>query len=147
MAIGLLMDVHVNAAITHQLRRRGVDVLTAQDHQSAQLPDEQLLERAAVLGRVIFTNDIRFHALAESWQQRGTSFNGLVFAHPNSLFHRAMEIIAKATDAPIGQTPSCACRSNANMPIASGVRLSNGTIKRTCPHRHPGDRTHGFHTR
>jgi hypothetical protein len=103
MAIGLLMDVHVNAAITHQLRRRGVDVLTAQDHQSAQLPDEQLLERAAVLGRVIFTNDIRFHALAESWQQRGTSFNGLVFAHP---IHCSigqcvtdLEIIAKATDA------------------------------------------------
>ncbi len=29
MAVGLYMDVHVPQAITDQLRRRGVDVLTA----------------------------------------------------------------------------------------------------------------------
>ncbi len=30
MAVALYMDVHVHAAVTEQLRRRGVDVLTAQ---------------------------------------------------------------------------------------------------------------------
>jgi rRNA-processing protein FCF1 len=54
------MDVHVHAAITEQLRRRGVDVITAQEDQSDRLPDDQLLERARILGRVLFTNDVRF---------------------------------------------------------------------------------------
>jgi hypothetical protein len=31
MSVALYMDVHVHAAVTEQLRRRGVDVLTAQD--------------------------------------------------------------------------------------------------------------------
>jgi hypothetical protein len=103
MAVGLLMDVHVHAAITEQLRRRGVDVVTAQEDQSARLFDDKLLQRAATLGRVVFTNDLRFHALAEDWQRQGTSFGGLVFAHPvHCTIGQCvgdLEIIAKATDA------------------------------------------------
>lgn len=34
MAVALYMDVHVSAAITTQLRRRGVDVLTAAEDSS-----------------------------------------------------------------------------------------------------------------
>lgn len=40
------MDVHVPQAITDQLRRRGVDVLTAIENSSAELTYEVLLERA-----------------------------------------------------------------------------------------------------
>jgi hypothetical protein len=36
------MDVHVHSAITEQLRRRGVDVLTAQDDDRQSLRDEEL---------------------------------------------------------------------------------------------------------
>ncbi len=43
MAIALYMDVHVPQAITEQLRRRGVDVLTAFDDRTIELPDDQLL--------------------------------------------------------------------------------------------------------
>ena len=68
------MDVHVLRAITEQLRRRGVDVLTAIEDNSATLGDDQLLERCRVLGRVIFTQDIRFKALAEDWQRQGRPF-------------------------------------------------------------------------
>ena len=40
------MDVHIPQAITEQLRRRGVDVLTAIEDGATELPDEELLERA-----------------------------------------------------------------------------------------------------
>jgi len=49
MAVALYMDVHIPQAISEQLRRRGVDVVTAIDDEANQLPDEQLLERATQL--------------------------------------------------------------------------------------------------
>lgn len=71
MSVALYMDVHVPQAITEQLRRRGVDVLAAIDDGQAATPDEELLGRAHELGRVLFTQDIRFKALAETWQRKG----------------------------------------------------------------------------
>ena len=96
------MDVHVPQAITTQLRRRGVDVLTAFEDRSATLADGELLERAHVLGRVIFTQDIRFKALAEEWQRQGKTFAGLIFGHQLrgniGQFVRDLELIAQASD-------------------------------------------------
>jgi hypothetical protein len=43
------MDVHVPAAITHELRRRGIDVLTSQEDGTRESTDELLLLRAAQL--------------------------------------------------------------------------------------------------
>jgi len=37
------MDIHVPQAITEQLRRRGVDVLTAIEDNSAELTDDVLV--------------------------------------------------------------------------------------------------------
>lgn len=81
MTAPLYMDVHVPQAITDQLRRRGVDVLTAIEDGFAEAPDEELLERAKELASVVFTQDIRFKALAEDWQRNGRSFAGLLFGH------------------------------------------------------------------
>jgi len=67
MAVALYMDVHVPLPITEGLRRRGIDVLTSHDDGADQLPDEALLARATELGRILFTQDIRFKALAEAW--------------------------------------------------------------------------------
>ena len=64
MPVALYMDVHVPQAITEQLRLRGVDVITAQEDGSAELHDDQLLLRATQTGRVVFTHEIRFHAMA-----------------------------------------------------------------------------------
>src|SRR5258708_14052944 len=85
MSVALYMDVHVHAAVTEQLRRRGVDVVTAQDDGAIHLPDDQLLERSMTLGRVLFTHDIRFKVLAENWQRQGKPFAGLVWGHPMRL--------------------------------------------------------------
>ena len=102
MAIALYMDVHIPQAITDQLRRRGVDVLTAFDDEAQELPDDQLLLRVAQLNRVLFTQDIRFRVLSETWQVEGKQFSGLIFGHQLGgtigQFVRDLELIAKASE-------------------------------------------------
>ena len=101
MAIGLYMDVHVPMAITEQLRRRGVDVVTAIEDGAATLEDDELLARASELGRVLFTQDIRFKALAEDWQREGKAFGGLIFGHQLrgtiGQFVKDLDLIAQAS--------------------------------------------------
>lgn len=102
MAITLYMDVHIPQVITDQLRRRGVDVLTAFDDETQELPDDQLLLRVTQLNRVLFTQDIRFRVLAETWQVEGKQFSGLIFGHQLGgtigQFVRDLELIAKASE-------------------------------------------------
>lgn len=81
MAVPLYMDVHVPWAITDQLRRRDVNILTAAEDRAERFADADLLQRATALGRVVFTQDIRFKSLAESWQRQGRPFAGLIFGH------------------------------------------------------------------
>jgi hypothetical protein len=102
MGVMLYMDVHVPQPLTDQLRRRGVDVLTAIEDHYAERSDEELLERASTLGRVVFTQDIRFKALAEHWQRQGRPFAGLVFGHQLGAtlgqFVKDLELIARASE-------------------------------------------------
>jgi Domain of unknown function (DUF5615) len=102
MTIGLYMDVHIPQSITVQLRRRGIDVLTAQEDNTIELPDDQLLERSTAVGRVLFTQDIRFRALAENWQREDRPFGGLIFGHQLGgtigQFVKDLEFIAQASD-------------------------------------------------
>jgi hypothetical protein len=101
MPAKLYMDVHVPQAVINQLRRRGVDVVTAVEDGAATLPDGALLERATQAGRVLITQDIRFCALAIAWQAEGRAFAGLAFAHPQGItigqFVRDLEILALAS--------------------------------------------------
>src|SRR3954454_14045476 len=102
MAVSLYLDVHVPQAIADQLRRRGVDVVTAIEDGCDSLPDDQLLERARTLGRVLFTQDIRFRALAEDWQRQGRPFAGLMYGHQHGAtigrYVHDLELIAKASE-------------------------------------------------
>lgn len=102
MAIALYMDVHVPQAITDQLRRRGIDVLTAFDDETQEIPDDRLLERVTQLKRVLFTQDIRFRVLAETWQVEGKQFSGLIFGHQLGgtigQFVKDLELIAKVSE-------------------------------------------------
>jgi len=77
----LYMDVHVPLAITRALRRRGFDVLTAQDDGTARLADSALLARAGSLSRVLFTQDDDFLAEAARLLRAGTSFATVIYAH------------------------------------------------------------------
>ena len=75
------MDQHVPIQITAGLRERGVDVLTAFEDDSSRLPDPELLQRAADLARVLFTQDRHFLAEASLRQREGRVFAGIVYAH------------------------------------------------------------------
>ena len=85
MSLALYMDVHVPAAITRALRRRGVDVLTAQDDGTTRLLDPALLNRAAELGRIVFTRDSDFLAEGVHRQRAGLPFATIVYAHQQSV--------------------------------------------------------------
>ena len=81
MSLRFYMDVHVPAAITRGLRRRGIDVLTAQDDGAARLADPDLLDRALALSRIVFTRDDDFLSEAVRRQRSGTAFASVVYAH------------------------------------------------------------------
>lgn len=85
MNLALYMDHHVDAAITAGLRRRGVDVLTAIEDGRARAPDSELLKRATELGRVMFTLDHDFLAIAATWQSSQMRFSGIVFGRDPAL--------------------------------------------------------------
>ena len=97
----LYFDVHVPAPIADQPRRRGVNILTAQEDNATELDDPDLLARSTTLGRLLFTQDIRFKARAQDWQREGRPFAGLLFGHQlhGSIgqYVRDLELIAKAT--------------------------------------------------
>ncbi len=100
MPIPLYLDHHVPRAITVELRRRGVDVLTAFEDGTAEAEDRRLLDRAMELGRALFTRDDDFLREANRRQQEATPFAGVIFAHQLRVTLgaciRDLEIIAKA---------------------------------------------------
>lgn len=102
MPVSFYMDVHIPAAVTQQLRRRGIDVLSATEERTNRLSDVELLELATKQGRVLFTHDIRLRSLAEQYQREGIEFGGLLFgpAEGASIGHyvRDLELIGKASD-------------------------------------------------
>lgn len=80
MSVALYMDVHVPRQITRGLRRRGVDVLTAQEDGTAAWDDPALLDRAMELNRVLFSQDEDLLVEAAVRQRRGTFFPGVIYA-------------------------------------------------------------------
>jgi hypothetical protein len=81
MAHNLYMDVHVPAAITAGLRRRGIDVLTSQEEGTDRWADDRLIDPASSLGRLLFSQDEDMLRLAAEWQRAGLSFAGVIYAH------------------------------------------------------------------
>ena len=102
MTVRLYMDVHVPQAITEQLRRRDVDVLTAIEDGVDTMLDRRLLERVHLLDRVIFTQDIGFRVMAQEWQRQNKPFSGLIFGHQLGgtigQYVRDLELIAKSSE-------------------------------------------------
>jgi predicted nuclease of predicted toxin-antitoxin system len=96
------MDHHVPSAITQGLRKRAVDVLTAEEDGRSQSDDESLFARATQLGRVLFTSDRDLLDIAYRWLREGVVFCGLVYAHQLQVSIgtaiRDLEIIAKVAD-------------------------------------------------
>lgn len=81
MPVSLYMDHHVPRAITAGLRLRRVDVLTAAEDGAAELADPDLLDRAAALGRALFSQDEDLLVEATRRQAEGMPFSGVIYAH------------------------------------------------------------------
>jgi predicted nuclease of predicted toxin-antitoxin system len=79
------MDEHIHKSITTGLRQRGVDVLTIQEDDRTGTPDRIILDRATELGRVIFTQDDDFLAIAHQYQTKGIYFSGVIYAHQQNV--------------------------------------------------------------
>lgn len=96
------MDHQVRAAVSEGLRRRGIGVLTAYEDGAAEFDDERILNRATELGRVVFTHDDDFLALAHQWQQTGRPFSGVIYTHQQHVTVgkaiEDLELIAQASE-------------------------------------------------
>jgi predicted nuclease of predicted toxin-antitoxin system len=78
VSLGLYFDQHVPGPVAEGLRRRGIDVLTTEEDGAKSREDQTLLDRAAVLGRVMVTNDNDFLSIAAAWMAEDRLFAGLV---------------------------------------------------------------------
>lgn len=101
MAIRLYMDHNVRGAVTRGLRRLDLDVLTAFEDGSHRLDDPPLLDRAGVLGRVLFSNDDDLLREAVRRQRSGERFRGLIYMHQDRLTIgetiKELELVAQAS--------------------------------------------------
>ena len=81
---------------------RGVDEITCLDDDTTTLDDDLLLDRATLLGRILFTEDEDLLAIAHRRQQTGQEFGGVVYAHQLAISIgqavRDLELLAKALD-------------------------------------------------
>jgi predicted nuclease of predicted toxin-antitoxin system len=80
VSLGLYMDEHVPSGVTRGLRARGVNVLTVQEDGPSSAPDPVVLDRSAILGRVVFTRDEDFLAEGVRRQRAGETFAGIIYA-------------------------------------------------------------------
>ena len=78
MTIRPFMDVHIRRSITEGLRRPGIDVLTAQEDGCAEVSDPDLLDRATLLGRILFSMDDDLLTEATRRQKINLPFAGVV---------------------------------------------------------------------
>jgi len=96
------MDVHVRRPVTTGLRRRDLEVITAQEDGTSQWDDDELLDRAMEVGRVLFTQDDELLLEAAKRQRRGEAFAGVIYAHQQNItVRRTIEdlgLIAKACE-------------------------------------------------
>jgi predicted nuclease of predicted toxin-antitoxin system len=71
------LDEHCAHAIAEGLRRRGIDVTTSTDAGLLHAPDDEHVRFGIAQGRVIFTEDDDFLALAT----RGIPHAGIAYCH------------------------------------------------------------------
>ena len=77
MAIRFYFDEHIKLAIAGALRKRGVDILTAQEAGMLGVADEVHFQMAVSQDMAIFTQDTDFLRLHKS----GVTHHGIVYTH------------------------------------------------------------------
>jgi hypothetical protein len=79
--IALYADEDVHKAFAREIRRRGFDAVSADEEDQREVADEQQLEYATSLGRVILTHNREDYApLHEKWLSEGREHAGIVLS-------------------------------------------------------------------
>ncbi|MEK7398212.1 MAG: DUF5615 family PIN-like protein [Candidatus Poribacteria bacterium] len=102
MPVTFYMDEHISSKLTKALRKRGIDVLTAQEDGYIRTPDAKILDRASSLMRAVVTRDEDYLIEAKRRLGNGIYFYGIVYITdektPIGKLIEDLELIAKATD-------------------------------------------------
>ena len=72
-------DENVKAAVVDGLRRRGMDIVTAQERGQRNVDDELLLQMATDEGRIFLSNDSDLLRIAAGWAKVGRAHAGIVY--------------------------------------------------------------------
>lgn len=75
----VFVDENVKAGVVDGLKRRGVDVVFAQESGHRETSDESLLAIATAESRLLLTNDTDFLRIHAEWQATGRSHAGIVY--------------------------------------------------------------------
>lgn len=81
MSVAFDFDHNMQSAVVAALRANGLDVLTALEDEYDRHPDEDVLDRAKSLKRVVVTHDQDFLDIAADRQIRSEDFPGIIFCH------------------------------------------------------------------
>lgn len=79
-----------------RLRRRGIDLVTADEQGLLGASDAQHLKRATELDRVIVSADRDFFAIVSELLVRGESFPGLLFVQPHATVGETVRMLTEA---------------------------------------------------
>ena len=90
MSVAFYFDHNMQTAVVAALRASGFDALTALEDEYDRHPDEDVLDRAMSLRRVVVTHDQDFLDIAADRQIRSEEFPGIVFCHLGKASIRAM---------------------------------------------------------
>jgi predicted nuclease of predicted toxin-antitoxin system len=93
LPVSLYADECVDMRIVAGLRRRNVDVLSAVEAGFAGESDEQHIERALQVGRVVLTADHDFLRIANARAMTGGRSPGVVFILPRTAVGAAIRAI------------------------------------------------------
>jgi predicted nuclease of predicted toxin-antitoxin system len=83
----LLLDAHLSQSLADALGTHGVDAMAAQqDEVLAKIEDEELLQEAYRLRRVVVTYNVQdFDLIARSWAEIGRHHWGIILIHSRSI--------------------------------------------------------------
>jgi predicted nuclease of predicted toxin-antitoxin system len=94
----LYADECVDGRVLAGLRRRGVDVVSAQDEGLLSASDQQHIRRASELGRAVVTADQDFLAIVNDLRRRGQPFSGLFYIQHGTSVGDTVRNIADAAE-------------------------------------------------
>jgi hypothetical protein len=96
LALPLYADECVDGRILAGLRRRGIDITTADEQGLLSADDVQHVARAAELGRCLVTSDRDFLVIASNLLSRELFFPGLFFIQSHAKVGEAVRALAEA---------------------------------------------------